>query len=255
MSNFENLSIVVTGGARGIGAAVLEAFAEAGARVAAFDLGMTRSVSDRRIDLPVDVTDREGVFAAMAEVAEVFGGIDVLVNNAGIGRPNGLMGMTLEAWNQTFAVNLGGTLNCIQAAVPLMAQSAHPSIVNVASIAGKRMSYHGGPDYSASKAGMLGLTRHAAFELAAKRIRVNAICPGPVLTPLVEGMTTEEDRAVTASLMPLGRWVMPDDIAKAVLFFSGTGSLMCTGTSLDVDAGFLVGNGKPYAEYARARGL
>lgn len=254
-ATFENIRVVVTGAARGIGAAVVEAFEQQGARVARFDLGLERRISPTGLDLPVDVSDPAIVQGAMATVQQVFGGLDILVNNAGIGRPNGLQGLSLEQWNQTFAVNMGGTLNCLQAAIPLMEGSAAPCVVNIASIAGKRMSYHAGPDYSASKAAMLGLTRHAAFELAAKRIRVNAICPGPVLTPLVESITTQSERDHTASLMPLGRWVLPEDVAQAVLFFAGPGAAMCTGTTLDVDAGFLVSNGTPYTEYARKRGL
>jgi len=128
-------------------------------------------------------------------------------------------------------------------------------VVNVASIAGKRMSYHGGPDYTAAKSGLLGLTRHTAFELAAYNIRVNAVCPGPVLTPMVEETTTAEERAGTAKMIPLGRWIEPADVAAAVLFLAGPGAAMCTGTTLDVDGGVMVSNRTPYEIYAQRRGL
>ncbi|MCP5370835.1 MAG: SDR family oxidoreductase [Hyphomicrobiales bacterium] len=252
---FDGKVVIVTGAARGIGAATARAFAAAGARVAALDL---RGVGP---DLPaaavhaVDVADRAAVDAAVAAVERDLGGVDVLVNNAGIGHAASLETLADDAWERSLSVNLGGPFNCLRATVPALRRRGGGAVVNVASIAAHRMSYHGGPDYTAAKSGLLGLTRHAAFELAVHDIRVNAVCPGPVLTPLVEESTTAEERAVTAKLVPLGRWIAPEDVAAAILFLAGPGAAMCTGATLDVDGGMMVSNGTPYADYARRRGL
>ncbi len=104
-----------------------------------------------------------------------------------------------------------------------------------------------------SKAGLLGFTRHAAFELGIHRIRVNAVCPGPTLTPMIERNLDAAQRKGVEAIVPLGRWVKPEDVANAIVFLAGDGAAMCTGTSLDVDGGVLVSNGCPYQEYFARR--
>jgi NAD(P)-dependent dehydrogenase (short-subunit alcohol dehydrogenase family) len=142
---------------------------------------------------------------------------------------------------------------CTQAVVEPMSTRGGGAVVNIASIAGKRISYHGGAAYTASKSGVLGFTRHAAFELGIRRIRVNAICPGPTLTPMIRRNATEAEIARTVKTIPLGRWVQPPEIASAALFFASDAAAMCTGTSIDVDGGVLVSNGSSYEDYFARR--
>ncbi len=123
----------------------------------------------------------------------------------------------------------------------------------MASIAGKRMSYSGDAAYTASKSAVLGLTRHAAFELAADGIRVNAVCPGPTLTPMITRNLGAERIAAVARTVPMGRWVQASDIANAIEFLATDASAMCTGIALDVDGGVLVSNGSAHADYFAAR--
>jgi NAD(P)-dependent dehydrogenase (short-subunit alcohol dehydrogenase family) len=163
--------------------------------------------------------------------------------------------MTAAEWQRVIDVNLGGTFNAIQAVLPHMKAKGGGAIVNIASIAGRRISFGGGANYSASKAGVLGLTRHAAYELAPDHIRVNAVCPGPTATAFGGGqIPSAERKAERARKIPLGRMVEAADIADAVLFLASDLSRMCTGIALDVDGGVLISNDIPYEEYfARAR--
>jgi len=203
--------------------------------------------------LEVDVTDVGAVRRAVADVAREMGGVDILVNNAGIGTASTVQDMSADDWRRVLAVNLDGMFHCTQAVLPAMKARGGGAIVNVSSFAGKRISFHGGANYTASKAGVLGFTRHCAFEFAVDRIRVNAVCPGPVLTPMVRGFNSEAQLGELAKLVPLGRWVMPDDVADAILFFASPAAAMCTGTTLDVDGGMMVSNGQPYEEYFARR--
>jgi 3-oxoacyl-[acyl-carrier protein] reductase len=126
-------------------------------------------------------------------------------------------------------------------------------LVNVASVAGKRISYSGDVAYTASKGGVLGFTRHAAFELAASQIRVNAVCPGPTLTPMILRNLSQERMDAVVEAVPLGRWVQPADVANVIEFLAGDGAAMCTGTSIEVDGGVMVSNGSRYQDYFAAR--
>jgi NAD(P)-dependent dehydrogenase (short-subunit alcohol dehydrogenase family) len=126
------------------------------------------------------------------------------------------------------------------------------AIVNIASVAGRRISFGGGANYTSSKAGLLGFTRHAAYELAPDQIRVNAVCPGPTATAFGGGQVpSNEQKAQRAKKIPLGRMVEPEDIADAVLFLASDRARMCTGIALDVDGGVLISNNVPYDEYFR----
>ena len=249
--------IAVTGGAAGIGAATVRLLAERGHTVVALDRDRTGgeglATQGLCTYLPVDVADKASVQAAFAAVDERFGGLDGLVNSAGIESRSLIEAITEEGWDRVIDVNLKGTMLCTQAAVPLLRRRGGGSIVNVASIAGKRISYSGDAVYTASKGGVLGFTRHAAFELAIDRIRVNAICPGPTRTPMIERNLSAERMAAVAEMVPLGRWVEAADVAEAIAFLLGGGSSMCTGTSIDVDGGVLVSNGSRYADYFAAR--
>ncbi|HZT88993.1 MAG TPA: SDR family NAD(P)-dependent oxidoreductase [Stellaceae bacterium] len=256
---FSGKIALVTGGASGIGAATCRAFAKAGARVAVIDRDgeaarrLAGEIGGGASGHALDVADGPAFARLAAELAGAAGGIDVLVNCAGTITRHTLATMPPAAWERVITVNLGGVFNAIQAVLPHMKKRGGGAIVNIASVAGKRISFGGGANYSASKAGLLGLTRHAAYELAPDHIRVNAVCPGPTATPFAGQMPSAEQKAARAKKIPLGRMVEPEDIADAVLFLAGDGAKMITGVGLDVDGGVLISNDIPYEEYfARA---
>ena len=253
---------LVTGGGNGIGAATCRAFAAQGARVAVLDLALEaaeavaveiagRGGSARAY--AVDIGDRARFAAVTAAIAETWGGIDILVNGAGVTVRRMIAEMSPEDWDRVIAVNLTGALNGIQAVLPHMRKGGGGAIVNIASIAGQRISFGGTANYTASKAGLLGLTRHAAYELAPDGIRVNAVCPGPTATGFGGAMPSEEMKAACARKIPLGRMCEPEDIADPILFLAGHAARMITGVALTVDGGVLVKNDTPYDEYFRRR--
>jgi len=249
---------IVTGAASGIGAATAAALAAAGARVALLDRD-AEGAAAAAAELPdarpfaADVSDKASVEAAFAAIGAAWGGLDILVNNAGVESTWTIERMPEASWDRVLAVNLKGAMLCTQAAVPAMRARGGGAIVNVSSVAGKLISFSGDAAYTAAKAGLLGFTRHAAFELGADKIRVNAVCPGPTLTPMILRNLSEAQRKHVATIVPLGRWVEPGDVASAIVFLAGDGAAMCTGTSIDVDGGVLVSNGSPYQEYFARR--
>ena len=193
---------VVTGGGNGIGAATCRAFAAQGARVAVLDRDASAAesvaggIADRGGNATahaVDVADRAAFHVAATKIAEAAGGIDVLVNGAGTTVRQLIRDMRPEDWDRVIAVNLTGAFNGIQAVLPHMRRRGG-AIINVASIAGQRISFGGTANYSASKAGLLGLTRHAAYELAPEGIRVNAVCPGPTATAFGGAIPSQETK-------------------------------------------------------------
>src|SRR5258708_2572302 len=254
--DFTGKIVVVTGGGNGIGAACSRAFAAAGARVAVTDRDGGAAVRvAAEIGAPadghaLDVADGEAVARLVNAIAGKAGGIDVLVNSAGTITRQTIAAMPVADWDRVIAVNLRGPFNGTQAVIPHMRKRGGGAIVNIASVAGRRISFGGGANYSASKAGLLGLTRHAAYELAPDKIRVNAVCPGPTATGFGGGQVPSAERkAQRATKIPLGRMVEPEDIADSVLFLASDMSRMCTGIALDVDGGVLISNDIPYEEY------
>ena len=253
MADFSGKTVLVTGGGSGIGAATCRQFAASGADVHVIDRDGTAAAriaaeighNARAAGHALDVADSAG----FARLAGASGGIDVLVNCAGTITRKTLATMTAAEWDRVIDVNLGGTFNAIQAVLPHMRAKGGGAIVNIASIAGRRISFGGGANYSASKAGVLGLTRHAAYELAPDGIRVNAVCPGPTATPFAGAAPTPEQKAQRARKIPLGRMIEPEDIADAVLFLASPAAGMITGIALDVDGGVLISNDIPYADY------
>ena len=205
--------------------------------------------------MQLDVSDGEAFARLAADIAAKEGGIDVLVNSAGTITRQTIAAMPAADWDRIMAVNLRGPFNGTQAVIPHMKNRGGGAIVNIASVAGRRISFGGGANYSASKAGLLGFTRHAAYELAPDKIRVNAVCPGPTATGFGGGQVpSAEQKAARAKKIPLGRMVEPEDIADAVLFLASDMARMCTGIALDVDGGVLISNDIPYDQYfARAR--
>src|SRR5580692_9147288 len=205
-ADFSGKTVLVTGGGSGIGAATCRHFAAAGADVHVIDRDGAAAESvaaeighnARAQGHALDVSDGPGFAKLAGDIAAAAGGIDVLVNCAGTITQKTLGTMTAAEWQRVIDVNLGGTFNAIQAVLPHMKAKCGGAIVNIASIAGRRISFGGGANYSASKAGVLGLTRHAAYELAPDHIRVNAVCPGPTATPFSGAAPTPEQKAQRA---------------------------------------------------------
>ena len=259
--DFAGKVAVITGGGNGIGAATCRAFAAHGVRVAVLDrdaaaaeriAGEIAGRGGNATGHAIDVADRAAFHAVAAKITEAAGGIDILVNGAGTTVQRMIADMSPEDWDRVIAVNLTGAFNGIQAVLPHMRKRGG-AIVNVASIAGQRISFGGTANYSASKAGLLGLTRHAAYELAPDGIRVNAVCPGPTATAFGGAIPSEEAKAMRAQKIPLGRMCEPGDIADPILFLAGPAARMITGVALTVDGGVLVKNDTPYEEYFRRR--
>lgn len=259
--DFAGKVALVTGGGNGIGAASARALAEHGARVAVIDRDgeaagrVAAEIGDDASGHALDVSDGAAFARLAAEIAAQAGGVDILVNSAGAITRQTIASMPAADWDRVIAVNLRGPFNGTQAVIPHMRKRGGGAIVNIASIAGRRISFGGGANYSASKAGLLGFTRHAAYELAPDKIRVNAVCPGPTATAFGGGqLPSAEQKAARARKIPLGRMVEPEDIAEAVVFLASDMARMCTGVALDVDGGVLISNDIPYEEYfTRAR--
>lgn len=239
MTELDGRVALVSGGARGLGAAYVRALHERGAGVVVGDVlddegtALADELGGRVRFVHLDVTSEED-WAAAVEVAVGLGGVDVLVNNAGIANAGRIERYGREKWDAVIAVNLTGTYLGVRAVVPVMKAAGRGSIVNISSVEGMRgdAGLHG---YVASKFGVRGLTKSLAVELGADGIRVNSVHPGFVLTPMTERLD------VTRQRIPLGRPAVPGDLVGAVLFLAGDASAYVTGTELVVDGGMIAG--------------
>jgi NAD(P)-dependent dehydrogenase (short-subunit alcohol dehydrogenase family) len=236
----EGLVAVITGAGSGIGLATADAMLHEGARVAALDLGPPPA-RDRLLPLACDVTDRTAVDAAVVATVARFGGIDVLVNNAGIGAQGTVEENEIAEWQRVFDVNVFGMVRMSQACLPHLRKSKHAAIVNTASI----VSWTGLPRracYGASKGAVYALTLAMAADCAADRIRVNCVCPGTVDTPWVARLlaASSDPRAARANLIarqPIGRLGTADEIAAAITYLASPAAGYVTGTALQIDGG------------------
>jgi len=243
---------LITGGGRGIGRAIALAFAREGARVGVAARTaeqveqVAREIGGAAIALVCDVADPESVARMFGELRERLGDADILVNNAGIAESATIVNTTDELWHRHLAVNLSGTFYCTRAALPAMLKKGWGRIINVASIAGKT----GAPyiaAYSASKHGVMGLTRSIALEVATSGITVNAICPGYVDTEMVtrgvERITTRTGRSAEEALdslkkmSPQNRLVTPEEVAAVALLLGSDEGRGITGQGINVDGG------------------
>lgn len=240
MGEFDRLTALVTGGASGIGLAAVGHLAAAGARVVVLDRAV-RAVEGAVGVLACDVTDDTQVRAAVTEAAERCGGIDVLVNSAGIGAAGTVEDNDDDEWHRVYDVNVVGTARVTRAALPWLRRSGHAAIVNVCSIAATA----GLPQralYSATKGAVLALTRAMAADHLGEGIRVNCVNPGPADTPWVQRLLAAApdpaaERAALEARQPTGRLVPPEDIAAAIAYLAGPSAESVTGTSLAVDGG------------------
>ena len=235
---------IVTGAAQGIGLAIARSLHAQGAKVALVDLDGDRAekaaaeLGGGVLPLACDVTDEESVEAVVRHTVEEFGSLDIHVNNAGITRDASLRKMTVQDFEAVIDVHLKGTWLGVRAASAIMREAGRGSIVNMSSLSGKSGN-PGQTNYSAAKAGIVGLTKAAAKELAHKGVRVNAVQPGLIRTPMTEAMPPEVFAEREAGV-PMKRAGEPHEVAGAVLFLASDLSSYLTGTVLEVGGGRLM---------------
>lgn len=243
---------LVTGGARGIGAAICAAYVAEGAKVAVADLlakdaeETAAALGENAIAIAMDVTDLDSIATGVAKVEEAFGGIDILVNNAGVFTMCSIEEVTPEAYRQQYDVNVGGTIFAAQAVVPGMKKRGGGCIINFSSQAGRR----GEPNivlYCSTKAAVISVTQSLALELAKDKIRVNAIAPGVIDTPMwetVDGLFAKyenrpkgEKKRLVGEAVPLGYMGSPEEIAAPCVFLASEDARYITAQTLNVDGG------------------
>ncbi len=258
---FDGQTAIVTGGGRGIGKAIALQLAEQGANVAVLEIDRDSASATaaevekrgrRSFAASVDVSDQVQVDRAIGAVAERFGRIDVLVNNAGIGNTAPFLELTADNWNRVVAIHLSGAFFCSQAAAREMARRGYGRIVSMASIAGL-MAPPEAAHYAAAKAGIIGLTRAMAMDLASSGITANAIAPGPVLTEMLREIWDEEGLKERGEHVPVRRLATVDEIARAVLFLAAPQSAYITGVVIPVDGGSVAAGSYMVEKYRRLR--
>jgi len=258
MNRFINQVAIITGSASGIGRACAERFAQEGANIVCLDFDAVRNEETaelcRKFDvealaLKCDVTQPEDLQQAVGTTLETWGRIDVLVASAGIYTGSPLADVPLDQWQRLIDINLTGTFLSNQAVVPTLMEQGSGSIINISSMAGKT-SWPASAEYSASKSGVIGLTRSVAMELAPSGATCNAVCPGNTLTDMVrnvagvvgeqDGLTGEEWLAKRASECPMNRMAEPWEIAGVVAFLASQDSRYLTGQAIEVDGGMIM---------------
>ncbi len=263
-TRFSGRVAFVTGAASGIGRATALRLAREGAAVACVDRdgagaaavrAEIETLGGKACDVTCDVGDSANVMAAVLEVQSSLGDIDILANVAGTGDTAGLEGiegLADDRWNRVLAVNLSGPFFTCRAILPGMAARGRGAVVNVSSLAGRSKSANGGLAYTSSKAGLLGLTRHLAFDYGPRGVRVNAICPGGVDTPMIRAggasrATSDEEREARAKrvaayeyFMPIRRLSSPEEQAAAIAFLASDDASYINGVSLDTNGGLFM---------------
>ena len=258
MKRFVDQVVMITGAANGIGQACAYRFAEEGARIACLDLAedaneatavACRDLGVAALAMRCDVTDGESVKTAVDTIMEKWGRIDVLVASAGIYTGTPLAEVPLPQWQRTIDINLTGAFLTNQAIAPILMAQGSGSIINLSSLAGKT-SWVASAEYSASKSGVIGLTRSVAMELAPYGATANAVCPGNTLTDMVrgvagkvgalDGMTGEEWLQMRANDCPMKRLAEPWEMAGVIAFLASEDSRYLTGQAIEVDGGMIM---------------
>ncbi len=247
MSDLKGKVAIVTGGARGIGAAICLKLASQGANIAVNDISK-EACQDIVVDIAkrgvkamavgADVSQPADAKRLVDDVIKEMGQVDILINNAGVTRDNLIMRMSEAEWDTVIAVNLKGTFNCLQAVTRPMLKQKSGAIVNLASVVGVAGNA-GQANYSASKAGVIGLTKSAAKELASRGIRVNAVAPGFIETEMTKQLP-EEYTGKLKDLIPLGFFGTPQHVADVVAFLAGGDASYVTGEVVKIDGGLFM---------------
>jgi NAD(P)-dependent dehydrogenase (short-subunit alcohol dehydrogenase family) len=258
MTRFEKQVVMITGAANGIGEACALRFAEEGANIACLDLAQDpnevvatecRELGVEALALKCNVTNKENIDGIVKTVLNEWGRIDILVASAGIYTGTPLADVPLDQWQRTIDINLTGTFLTNQAIAPILMAQKSGSIINISSMAGKT-SWPASAEYSASKSGVIGLTRSVAMEMAPFGPTANAVCPGNTLTDMVrnvaekvgalDGMTGDEWLEMRAQDCPMNRLAEPREIAGVVAFLASEDSRYLTGQAIEVDGGLIM---------------
>ncbi len=242
--DFRDKVALVTGGGSGIGEATARAFADAGAKVLITDLDeengrrVADALGDAGVFFRADAASAEDAEAAVAEAVRRFGGLDVAVNNAGIGGPAATTGdYPLDGWRKVIDVNLNGVFYGMRFQIPALKERGGGAIVNVSSILGS-VAFRTAPAYVAAKHGVVGLTKTAALEHAADGVRVNAVGPAFIKTPLIDANLDEDTQAMLAGMHAFGRLGTPNEVAALILFLASDAASFVTGSYHLVDGGY-----------------
>ena len=248
MSKLAGKTAIITGASRGIGAEIARKFAADGAKVVVNYSGSQEKAEavvagiqangGEAIAVKANVSDAESVKAMVDETMKAFGSVDILVNNAGITRDNLIMRMKDDEWDDVINTNLKGVFVCTKAVTRQMMKQRAGRIINIASIVGV-MGNAGQANYVASKAGVIGLTKTTARELASRGITANAVAPGFITTDMTDQLTEEVQKAMLGQI-PLGRFGAPEDVAKAALFLASDDASYMTGQTLHLDGGMVM---------------
>lgn len=245
--NMENKVAVITGSARGIGKSIAAKLAKDGYQVVICDIMEDEVIKTAKemeqfgikaLGIKVDVTKMDDVEKLFEETVNTLGSVDVLINNAGITRDTLIVRMQESDWDAVIAVNLKGTFNCTKAAAKYMMKQRHGKIVNISSVVGV-MGNVGQANYSASKGGVISLTKSSAKELAARGINVNAVAPGYIETEMTKVLPDAAKEAFL-SVIPLKRPGQPEDVANVVAFLTSPASDYITGQVINIDGGMVM---------------